>query len=152
MPPKNYVSVNALERTVKTFPPSYAFIAQFTNWGWLLLVRRLVSQRWFLFVCDQEQFSWAINLKLSWTQTSACNHLCHGHYNITIEFMFAGINMFWARLRLILKCVWEGPKTYLCPRTKTLLLLLSLWISHQRCEKTSTKTLKWLLDFDWLLR
>ena len=45
--------------------------------------------------------------------------------NITIEFMFAGINMFWARLRLILaraarrglKWVWEGPKTYLCPRT-----------------------------------
>ena len=34
---------------------------------------------------------------------------------ITIEFMFAGINMFWARLRLI--WVWEGPKTYLCPRT-----------------------------------
>ena len=37
-------------------------------------------------------------------------------YNITIEFMFAGINMFWARLRLILaraarrglKWVWEG--------------------------------------------
>ena len=24
------------------------------------------------------------------------------HENITIEFMFAGINMFWARLRLIL--------------------------------------------------
>ena len=25
-----------------------------------------------------------------------------GYYTITIEFMFAGINMFWARLRLIL--------------------------------------------------
>ena len=37
--------------------------------------------------------------------------------NITIEFMLAGINMFWARLRLLLKWVWERTKTYLCPRT-----------------------------------
>ena len=35
--------------------------------------------------------------------------------NITIEFMFAGINMFWARLRLILA------------RAAMLLLLISLW-------------------------
>ena len=40
----------------------------------------------------------------------------HVQYNNKV-IMFAGINMFWARLRLILAGVWEGPKTYLCPRT-----------------------------------
>ena len=30
--------------------------------------------------------------------------------DITIEFMFAGINMFWARLRLILNESEKGPK------------------------------------------
>ena len=31
-----------------------------------------------------------------------CVYFHDNLYNITIEFMFAGINMFWARLRLIL--------------------------------------------------
>ena len=41
---------------------------------------------------------------------------------IVIQFMFLGINIFWALLRAHLKWVWVGPKTYLCPRTETLLL------------------------------
>ena len=56
------------------------------------------------------------------------------NYNKTIEFKFAGIAMFWAPLRLILtraanqglKALWEGPKTYLCPRTNSLTITVTL--------------------------
>ena len=33
------------------------------------------------------------------------------------EFMSTGINMFWAQLRIVLRWLWEGLQTYLCPRT-----------------------------------
>ena len=36
--------------------------------------------------------------------------------NITIEFMFAGINMFWARLRLILKMSLRRAKNIFMPK------------------------------------
>ena len=45
--------------------------------------------------------------------------------------MFAGINMFWARLRLI---------------------LARAAIFFTSAVKKRQQTLKWLLDFDWLLR
>ena len=55
------------------------------------------------------------------------------NYNKTIEFKFAGIAMFWAPLRLILtraakglNALWEGPKTYLCPRTNSLTITVTL--------------------------
>ena len=46
-------------------------------------------------------------------------------HNITKEFLLVGINRCWAQLGIIfapatregLKWAWEGPKTYLCPRT-----------------------------------
>ena len=58
--------------------------------------------------------------------------------------MFLGINMFLALLKLILtlaalglKWVWVGPKTYLCPRTSTLLLYYRVrrYNSHQLVSK-----------------
>ena len=74
--------------------------------------------------------------------------------DITIEFMFAGINMFWARLRLILARAAITINITLESTEKT------------KTEKNDNKTiffftsavrkrqqiLKWLLDFDWLLR
>ena len=56
------------------------------------------------------------------------------HANITIEFTFAGINMFWARLRLIL--------------ARAARLLISLWrgIEKTKTEKNDNKTL-WRIFF-----
>ena len=56
--------------------------------------------------------------------------------NITIEFMFLGINMFWARLRLIvaraaLNITLEGIDKKTTKHSEE-------YFFHQRCEKTST--------------
>ena len=66
----------------------------------------------FLAICNLKK--WHVEAKTT-TYTDCHSFLTHetirgslklelepGKYNITIEFMFAGINMFWARLRLIL--------------------------------------------------
>ena len=63
----------------------------------------------------------------------------------TIEFMFLDIRMFGARLRLDLVWAarwglnefWEGPKTCLYPRTKTLLLFSTI-IILEGIEKIKT--------------
>ena len=59
--------------------------------------------------------------------------------NITIEFMFAGINMFWARLRLILARAARRQNS-----------LKNIFFTS--AVRKRQQTLKWLLDFDWLLR
>ena len=65
-------------------------------------------------------------------------------YNITIEFMFAGINMFWARLRLILAraaitiiITLEGIEKIKTEKKMTT-KQSEEYFFHQRCEKTST--------------
>ena len=70
----------------------------------------------------------------------------YGQYvsNITIEFMFAGINMFWARLRLILaraaaitiNITLEDIEKYKLKKMTT--KHSEEYFFHQRCEKTST--------------
>ena len=99
--------------------------------------------------------------------------------NKTMEFMFTGINMFLALTQThfslshqarVKMSSEKGPKIYLCPRTQTLLLLLSLWralrketlkkwqqntpknIFFTSAVRKCQRTLKWLLNFDWLLR
>ena len=48
---------------------------------------------------DQQQQ----NIPVRWEREREKKNIgTHQGYNITIEFMFAGINMFWAQLRLIL--------------------------------------------------
>ena len=61
---------------------------------------------------------------------------------IVTEFMFAGINMFWARLRLILARAARQ-------QNKQNALKNIFFTSAVRKRQ---QTLKWLLDFDWLLR
>ena len=95
-----------------------------------------------------------------------------------MEFMFTGINMFLALTQThfslshqarVKMSSEKGPKIYLCPRTQTLLLLLSLWralrketlkkwqqntpknIFFTSAVRKCQRTLKWLLNFDWLL-
>ena len=79
--------------------------------------------------------------------------------------MFAGINMFWARLRLIL-----NDKIFMPKNINSITINITLeGIEEIKTEKNDNKTLpriffftsavrkrqqtlKWLLDFDWLLR
>ena len=72
-------------------------------------------------------------------------------FNVTIEFMFAGINMFWARLRLILaraaitiNITLEGIEEIKTLKNDNKTLRSAV----RKCQQT----LKWLLDFDWLPR
>ena len=87
--------------------------------------------------------------------------------------MFAGINMFWARLKLILaravrrglKCALRRFQNIFMPKNISSILIIFLEGTEElNNEKVTTKhseesavrkrqqTLQWLLDFDWLLR
>ena len=67
--------------------------------------------------------------------------------------MFAGINMFWARLRLILaraaRLTLEGIEKIKTEKNDNKTLKNIFFTSAVRKRQ---QTLKWLLDFDWLLR
>ena len=85
--------------------------------------------------------------------------------------MFAGINMFWARLRLVFKMSLRRAQNIFMPKN---INSITINITLEGIEKIKTKkndnktlrrlsifftravrirqqTLKWLLDFDWLL-
>ena len=74
-------------------------------------------------------------------------------HNITIEFMFAGINMFWARLRLILAraaITLEGIEKIKTEKRSQQNTLKNIFFTS--AVRKRQQILKWLLDYDWLLR
>ena len=57
--------------------------------------------------------------------------------NITIEFMFAGINMFWARLRLLSKMSLRRAQNIFMP--KNILNSITINITLEGTEKIKTE-------------
>ena len=85
--------------------------------------------------------------------------------NVTIELMFLGINMFWAWLRLIKMSLRRAQNIFMPKNINSITINITLeGIEKIKTEKNDNnifftsavrkrqQTLKWLLDFDWLLR
>ena len=71
-----------------------------------------------------------------------CLKCCYSLFNITIEFMFAGINMFWARLGLILKMsLRRAQNTFMPKNINSITIIITLeGIEKIKTEKNENKT------------